>query len=421
MTKPGGKKTVLGGIHLIMAWRNLWRNPMRSGIILTAVTIGVWFMIFYGMMGRGMIDQMREHGIGQMIGHIQIHAQNYLSDPVIDYRIADPKTLIAQISPDLPDGTRIASRIKVDGVAQNARHNTGVSIYGIEPEDEIDISFIGWPQSIPEGEYLDGDDDIGIMIGLGLAHDFETRIGKKIILMSKGADNEIVSRAFRIRGLFTAELKSTEKSIVFVTREAAQEMLGLDTAITEMSLTLPAIKYTDMVHADLQKNLAGSPFAVSRWIDRLPIVRAYLEIMDGFMFIWYLIVFIAMGFGVVNTTLMAVLERIREYGLLKSLGLLPRWILLSVLIESLIILTLGAVLGDILALATYAAMYDGINLSAWSEGTEYFGMPHILKFALNWRDFLFADMIVIVLGVLVCLYPASKAARITPVEALAHV
>jgi ABC-type antimicrobial peptide transport system permease subunit len=128
-----------------------------------------------------------------------------------------------------------------------------------------------------------------------------------------------------------------------------------------------------------------------------------------------------MGFGIVNTTLMAVFERIREFGLFKALGMKPRWILRQVVTESFILLVIGAVAGNGLALLTAWALSGGIDLSSFAAGMEYVGFSRVIYPQVYTQDLASANLTVFILGILVSLYPAGKAARFTPVEALAHV
>ena len=139
------------------------------------------------------------------------------------------------------------------------------------------------------------------------------------------------------------------------------------------------------------------------------------------MWIWFVVVFVAMGFGIVNTTLMAVYERMREFGLMKALGMKPWWILREVLVESFLLLICGLIVGNVLGfLSIFALSGSGIDLSALSAGAEYAGMSRIIFPAIAVKDVLVANLTVLFLGLLVSLYPAIKASRFTPVEALTH-
>jgi ABC-type lipoprotein release transport system permease subunit len=406
-------------VYLQLGWRNIWRNPRRTVVILTAVVIGVWCMITLGALMRGMIDQMVRNGIATLTGHIQVHSRGYRNDPVIENSIVDPQSVEHVLKEILPAGSRWSSRVRVNAVASNARHSGGVVLVGINPAAEAAVSFIG--DAIAQGRYLKDEDKNGIIIGNALADEFETRLGHKLVVMSQGSDREIASRAFRIIGTFRAELEATEKQFVFVTVGASQQMLKLKKGISEVSILLPDHQKADEVTAALKHTLPSEEYEVSTWKDLLPLLTAYLAISENFLYLWFLVVFVAMGFGVINTTLMAVFERMREFGLLKALGMKPRWIVREVLTESCLLLILGMAIGNIFGLLTsFALSGGGIDLSALAAGMEYFGAPRIIYPVISGKDLVMANAVVFVLGLLVSCYPAIKAARFTPVEALAQ-
>jgi ABC-type antimicrobial peptide transport system permease subunit len=195
----------------------------------------------------------------------------------------------------------------------------------------------------------------------------------------------------------------------------------MNESISEISVILPDRKEVVPTVDSLRAAISSDEYEVYSWMDLLPMVTAILKLYDGSIFIWYLVVFIAMGFGIVNTTLMAVFERIREFGLLKALGMKPWWIIREVLTESCLILIMGMAIGNGLSyLSVLALSGSGIDLSAFAEGLEYFGMSRVIFPVIIARDMVLANLVVFVLGILVSLYPASKAARFTVVRALAH-
>ena len=210
-------------MYLQLAWRNIWRNPRRTAVILTAVIIGVWSMILLGALMRGIAVGMVKNGIATLTSHIQIHHKGYRDDPAIENSIFNFPVVEKALSESLPPGAQWASRVRVNAIANNARHSSGVTMVGIDPPAEAKISFIG--SAISRGHYLAEDDANGILVGEALLEKFETKIGRKLVLMSQDKEQEIASRAFRIVGVFKAEMESTEKQFVFVTRSAGQKML----------------------------------------------------------------------------------------------------------------------------------------------------------------------------------------------------
>jgi ABC-type lipoprotein release transport system permease subunit len=406
-------------MYLQLAWRNIWRNKRRTAVILTAVVIGIWSMLLLGSLMRGMAVGMIQNGISTLTGHIQIHHKGYRNDPAIENSISHPKRVEEVLQNTMPEGTLWSSRVRVNAVASNARHSSGVTLVGMDPVTEAKISFIG--SAVSRGKYLDPEDKNGIIVGDALLEKFETRLGRKLVLMSQDTKGEIASRAFRIVGTFKAEMESTEKQYVFVNRNESQRMLKLKDAISEISIVFTGKPDNPDAYKALKAALPSRQFEVHTWRDLLPFQMAYLKILDGFMWIWYLVVFVAMGFGIVNTTLMAVFERMREFGLLKALGMKPWWILREVLTESFLLLMTGMAIGNSMGfICIFALGGSGIDLSALAAGAEYAGMTRIIYPAVGLKDVLMSNMIVLFLGLLVSAYPAVKAARFTPVEALTH-
>jgi ABC-type lipoprotein release transport system permease subunit len=406
-------------MYLKLAWRNIWRNPRRTIVILVAVIIGVWSMVLLGALMRGIAVGMIKNGIATLTGHIQIHHKGYRDDPAIENSIADTQVVEKALNELLQPGAHWSSRVRVNAIVNNARHSSGVTMVGIDPLAEAKVSFIG--MAISRGRYLEPDDFDGIVVGEALLEKLETKIGHKLVLMSQDTNQEIASWAFRIAGVFRAEMESTEKQFVFVTRASAQKMLKLGSGISEISILLPEGRESLKVYDQLKSALPLDKFEIHNWQELLPFQTAYLRILDGFMWFWFLIVFVAMGFGVVNTTLMAVFERMREFGLMKALGMKPWWILREVLVESFLILISGMFIGNCFGfLSIFVLSGSGIDLSALAAGAEYAGMSRIIYPAVAIKDVMVANLTVLLLGLLVSIYPAIKAARFTPIQALAH-
>jgi len=406
-------------MYLQLAWRNIWRNTRRTIIILTAVVIGIWSMILLGSLMRGIAVGMIKNGISTLTGHLQVHHKGYRDDPAIENSITDPAPVENVLKAVLPKGSSWSARVRVNAVASNARHSSGVTLVGIDPAAEAKVSFIG--SAISQGRYLKADDHNGIIVGEALLEKFDTKLGRKLVLMSQDTHREIASRAFRIIGTFKAEMEATEKQFVFVMRKTSRKMLKLGDGISEISIMLPEKPDNPEVYHRLKTALPSGQFEINTWRELLPFQTAYLKILDGFMWIWYLVVFVAMGFGIVNTTLMAVFERMREFGLLKALGMKPWWILREVLTESFLLLITGMIIGNILAfICIYALSGSGIDLSALAAGAEYAGMTRVIYPAVEFKDILVSNLVVLLLGILVSAYPAIMAARFTPVKALAH-
>ncbi len=408
-------------MYVILAWRNIWRNPRRTFVILLAVIIGVWSMIFLGALMRGMEGEMLRNAISTLTGSIQIHHKDYQDDPVVENTMDETGNIDAVLESVLGQGSRWAKRIRVNAVVSNARHSSGVTLVGIEPEKEALISFIG--KAVSQGRYLEKEDKNKIIVGRAFLRKFNTKIGNKLILMSQDTGNEIASKAFTIVGVFSAETQEVEKQFAFVPLSQAAKMLKLGDSISEISILLQDLDISGREETRLAKELTAAidnkTIQVETWQDLLPMMKAYLEMSGFFLYIWYFVVFVAMGFGIVNTTLMAIFERMREFGLMKALGMRPLQIIKGVLTETVFLLLLGISIGTGMGLISVAAIArKGIDLSALAAGAEMWGMPRTLYPEVWCQDVMAAVLVVLVLGILVSLYPAVKAARFTPTQAM---
>ncbi|MDH5376856.1 MAG: ABC transporter permease [Gammaproteobacteria bacterium] len=398
-----------------LAWRNLWRNRRRTLLILFAIVLGGWAMIVMAAFMRGMVMQVFDDTIENLTGHIQIHHPGYLDDPVIDYNFS--------IGPDLEKVlsdsaiAHWASRIRIPAVVASERESVGVMLLGIDPDREAKLSFL--EESVVEGKYFSSDEEKGIIIGKKLADRLETQLGRRVVLMSQDRTNQLRDGGFRIVGIFDAPLEMTELSWVFLTRKQAAEFVALGDQLSEISIRLKEPENSEALSIKMSDSLKN--LDVKSWHKVDPFLKVMVEVYDSSAIIWHLIVFLAMAFGIVNTMLMAVFERTREFGLFIALGLKPRFILGQVWLEGILLILVGLAVANLVSWLTVLATGDGIDVSAFARGMEMIQMSNIIPFVITQKDLVIANVTVIVLGVLTGLYPAWKASRLVPADALTRV
>jgi len=400
-----------------LAWRYLWRNHRRTIIMLSAVSVGAWAMIFMMALSRGMVDQMISDGISVIPGHVQIHNPAFLDDPSISNPIPYSQ---AELEHKFGDSGFVAwaSRVRVPAVVMSERESRGVTLLGIDPAAERKFTFVDYDRV--DGRFLDAVDDNGLVMGAKLADTLETGVGKRVVLMSQGPDNDIADRGFRVVGLFHANVESYEESFVFLGRQTAQEMLRIGDETTEVVFVGDDYRNVEPVYEKVTAAVDDS-VAVSRWTEVDRYLGTILKTMDGFMLIWVVVIFLALSFGLVNTLVMAVFERVREIGLLLALGMKPGMVLGQIVIESMLLLGIGLLLGDLLAYVSVKPLESGIDLSIVAKGMEMFGASSILYPKLYLKDVILANVVVLVLGFLASLSPAWRASRYEPVEAITRV
>ena len=408
MALPAGALTTL-------AWRNLWRNHRRTIVMLLAITVGTWAMIFMTSFFRGMVDEMVKDGIRTLPGHVQVHNPAYRDDPSIENSLPQPgPQFLAAL--DSPEVVAMCSRLRVPAMISSERDNRGVTLLGVDPQAEIAMGFD--PGSVVQGRFLESADDDGIVLGRKLVERLDTGLGKRVVIMTQNPDNRIADRGFRVVGVFKAKLVSQEEQFVYAGRDTVQKLLGTPNLVSEIAVL--GHDYRDVGPLlKLVRSAAPAGSEVLPWTELNTYLAMMLRLMDGFVLVWLIVVFMALSFGLVNTLMMAVFERVREIGLMQALGMRPSAIVFLVLVESLLLLALGVALGNALAVATILPLKGGIDLSVVASGMEMMGAASVLYPSLKPGDLLLADAVVLVLGLLTSLLPAWRAARYRPVEAIA--
>jgi len=399
---------------LTLSWRNLWRNKRRTAIMLGAISVGVWAMIFMTALMRGMVDDMINQGIRNLPGHIQLQNPSYLDDPSVTNSIAAPDDELRAALDGL-GAARWATRIKVPAVIASERETRGVNLIGVDADAESDIS--GLPQHISEGRFIESDDDGGIVIGARLAEHLETRLGKRVVVMSQDPDNNISERGFRVVGIYRAKLPELEEFNVYAGRDTLQQLLGIEGRVSQ--IIIMGDDYRDL-ETLYQRLLAVLPDGLQAraWYQVDRYLAAMYNMMDGFVLVWIVIIFLALSFGLVNTLVMAIFERVREIGLIQALGMRPALIVYQILLESLLLLLIGLAAGNLLALISIQPMQDGVDVSVVAEGMAMMGAGSVLYPKLILSDMLLANVVVILLGILTSILPAWRAAQLDPVRAL---
>jgi len=399
---------------LTLSWRNLWRNQRRTGIMLGAIAIGVWAMIFMTALMRGMVDDMLSQGIHNLPGHIQIQHPDFLDDPSVANSIAVPagefEALLQRV-----DSKRWATRIKVPAVIASERETRGINLIGIEPAAEADIS--GLPALLSAGRFFESQRDSGVIIGAKLAERLETRLGKRVVIMSQDPDNNIRERGVRIIGIYRAKLPGLEEFNVYATRDTLQQLLRIEGRVSQVIIVGKDYREIEPLYRQVRQQ-APAGLQVRAWYEIDSYLAAMFNMMDGFVLVWVIIIFLALSFGLVNTLVMAIFERVREIGLIQALGMRPALILYQILMESTLLLLIGLGLGNGLALASIIPLQDGFDVSVVAEGMAMMGASSMLYPKLTSYDMLLANSVVILLGVLTSILPAWRAARLDPVRAL---
>lgn len=401
------------GLLFALGGRNLFRHRRRTAMLLAAICVAVAGVTVMNSLIRGFQQDMRESAVENLTGHIKVLAPGYRDDPGIAKRFEvarqwRPESLAGEMAGWAP-------RVRVPAVIMSERETRGIQLVGIDPARE-DISFLA---DVPvDGERLDGPADNRLLLGRALAEQLQTDVGYRVVVMSQGADGRNREAGFRVAGLYDADGTGLEKAFAFTGLDFARAMLDAE-GVTEVSIRLRDDE-TRPGERSVAERLRGifTGQDVLRWEQLEPQAAAMFAFADMAVFIWFLIMMGALVFGLVNTLITAVMERTREFGMLRAVGMRRSLIVMQVVIESTLVMAVGVAIGLGLGAAAVLALADGIDLSAWSAGVEMAGMRSILVPRLFPGDLALVAGMSLALGVLASLYPAWRAVNIEPLEAL---
>jgi ABC-type lipoprotein release transport system permease subunit len=401
---------------LELAWRNLWRNWRRTLILLLAVGVGVWSLVSSSALMQAWSASSLNAGLRNMTGQGQIHAAGYRDDPSIAHRTPMPSGRLLHLL-DSAEVAHWAPRASVPAVIQSEYETYPVNLIGIVPARERGLSFIA--DTISQGRYLQGTDDGGLLLGRKLAARLHTGLGRRVVLMSQGADGTLAQRGFQVVGIFSSN-PDNETGLVFTGLATSQAMLGLhgaaDGAITGVSFELHDIAgLAAYIHA---LRAAAPQLDIQPWSTLLPLASAIAQLSDSFVWVWLAIMFTLLAFGIVNTLLMSLFERTREFGLLQALGLKPRLIFVQVMLETALMVGLGVVIGLLAGAGMLFALRDGLDLGFLAAGAQWLGAGQVLYPRFVASEFFGTGLLIWALGVGTSLWPAWRAVRKTPIDAI---
>jgi ABC-type lipoprotein release transport system permease subunit len=405
---------MMGGLSLLLplAWRNLWRNPRRTGITLAVVAIGMLSILAFSVLLKSWVVSSRDASLRLLTGEGQIHAAEYVDDPDVVHRMKWPKAQLIRAL-DAPSVAAWAPRVRLPAVIQSEYRTRAITFLGVAPQRERTISDL--PSQIGAGRYLRGADDRAIVIGRNLARRLKTRLGKRVIVMAQAADGHLAEAGFTIVGLFDAT-GPAEDEYVFSGLATAQSLLGIRSDISEISFDPAPGESLDDLVARL-RDVAPS-LDVEPWTLFAPLAYAMESFSQSYTAIWLMIVFVLMAIGIVNTQLMAVYERTREFGLLLALGMRPRLILLQVALESAFLVGIGVLAGIALTFVLLAPFRNGLDLGFLSAAAEMYGGGRVLYPTFDGLDAARFGVIVWLMGIAASFWPSLTASRSDPVAAM---
>ena len=404
-----------------LAWRNLWRHKRRTLITASSIAFGVLLSVTFTGAGDYFYTRMIDASASMGMGHITIEALDYNRAPSAKKRLQQAQSLRQQLL-NINGIKDVVIRINGQAMFASARKSLGGMFIGIEPtlENSDNNLFL---RSMVAGEMLKADDENSIVLGVDLARKLHLELGKKVVYTTTDAEGEIVSAIARVKGLFKTGVTEVDSAAAILPLKSAQKVLGYK----EHEATLLAILLHDQRQAVTLKKYISTltsykNLEVLSWQQSQPELAGMIAVDRSSNYISQLLIGMLVAAGILNTLLMSVLERVREFGVMMALGMSPASLFRLVMLESFWLAIVGLIIGTLATIPWYLYMAEtGIDMSGAYGGDVSFGgvlIDPVFKIRLFKESIIAILTGLFALALLSGAYPAWRAGRIPPVESL---
>lgn len=403
------------GTLLKISWRNVWRNRARSIVIILAVGFGLWGGVFTTSFLNGVVVQMIDNGINKQVSHLQIHNPQFLTERQSEFVISRADEIIREL--DNSDLVRAYSlRTLSNGMLATASMTSGVEIYGINADQENSTTSLG--ESIIEGEYFTGAVKNQILVGSKLAKKMKLDPGNRIVLTFQDLEGNITSAAFRISGIYRTSNSMNDERFVYLRDIDLISLKGDKSGINEIAVLLHDIENVNMFRDSLRAEYSENK--IRSWAEISPDLSMMHEMSGISMMILLIIILMAMAFGLLNTMLMTIFERTRELGVLMAVGMNKIRVFMMILLETGYLIFTGSVFGVFLGTVSIAlTRRTGIDLSSFGgDSFSDFGIDPVIYPSLDAGFYLNLFILVAITAILSSIYPAYKALKMNPADAI---
>jgi putative ABC transport system permease protein len=399
---------------LKIAWKNVWRSRGRSMVVMGAIVVGIWALLFgTGFMNGFMVSYMADI-INHDVSNIQVHHPEFKTDYDIKFYIPDGEKKAQELR--TWQGVRGATtRTIVNGMIASSRKASGTQIRGIDVQNEAIVTQLD--SLISEGKYFEGIKRNPIVIGEKLAEELKVKVRSKVVLTFNDGNGDITAAAFRVVGIAKSSSLKINGQYAFVRQMDLLKILANGNHVHELAIVTDSQIDEELLVAKYNKKYGGD--IAESWRIVAPEVALMQEMYSQMLYILLVIIMLALVFGIVNTMLMAVLERMRELGMLMAIGMNKLRVFLMVMVETIYLSIVGAPIGLLVGwLTIWYFQNTGVDLSNYSEGLESFGYSSILYPYLEPDAYIIVTVGVVVTAFVGAIYPAWKAVKLNPVEAL---
>ncbi|MCF6239985.1 MAG: FtsX-like permease family protein [Bacteroidales bacterium] len=406
----------MANINLQMAWRNIWRNKLRSSVVIAAITVGLFGGLAASGIMKGMVMDMIDNALENTVSHIQIHDEHFIDNSEVVFLMKNSNILVQKINSE-PEVEAVCERTKAFGMASTASKALGVMINGIEPDKEKKVTKIYTKLTDSLSSYFTTEKKNRILISQKLADKLNAKVKSKIILTFQDYDGNLTGASFKVEGIFKTQNAMFDEQNVFVRKKDLDRLLNMPANTShEIAVLLKDYHKTPEVVDKLKKITS---YHIEAWNK----IDPYLELttsLTGFMLLIFMtVILLALGFAIVNTMLMVILERTKELGMIMAIGMNKRKVFIMIMQETTLLTLTGGILGILVSIIfiTYFGK-AGIDISGVAQGIEALGYSSVMYPQLSLTDYLQVIVMVLLTGIISSIFPTIRAIKMKPAEAV---
>ncbi len=397
-----------------VSWRNLWRNPIRTNVTISAVAICIAILIIFQSMIVGLIEKAKFNTTNLIIGEVQIHVEDYFDDRSI-YKSLQNIEEIHSVAKENNIG--LVERSYGFGLISSGTKSAGTQFWGINPESEL--HHFDFANHIDKGNFLTNTSLKKIVLGKKLASSIAADIGTELVVFVQGADGSLGNELFYVSGILKNMADNIDRGAAMILREDFDILFSTNNLIHEIALNSKGRLESEEIQKLVSAKTTGVD--VETWQQLMPTIAMMTEKMIVFMRTLFSLIFgIAASLGVMNTMIMSTYDRMREFGIIRAIGTTPWRILKQVSLEAILMTIFASIIGVVIGLSV-ALYFQKYGFDVSGSGNMSFGgvvMDPIWRANVSVGIVFLPVVLMILVSTVASIYPASIAARIKPVEAI---
>lgn len=404
---------------LKLAWRNIWRNKRRSFITIAAVFFAVLLAVAMRGLQLGTYEVNIKTAVELFAGYLQVQKEGYKENPSLrkSFRLTPEITQLLENDPAI---TGYAPRVYADGLISFKDNSLGTALYGVVPDKERHV--INFLNKLNAGEFFTSDTSSRIVVGYKLLENLKAEIGDSIVILAQGYDGILGNLIFEISGTVKTGSGEFDRGAVFMGLSKLQELLAMQGRINVIALSTEDLDQVTPVKHRLNQSLSEQNLVALSWDEVMPELKQIIQLDNVSGILMLAILVIVVAFGILNTVLMSVTERFREFGISLAMGMPQGTLVILVILESVIITLIGLTLGNLLAYGVnYYIVQNPIMLgSELGALYEEYGFLPRLESSVKFSIFFNTSLTIFIVTLVSIIYPAIKVFRLEPLKGIRY-